>query len=85
MIRVVEARESVSNDLSCGFGGSFGGLLVGELLGGGRLGLGGGCTCGKIVLGRERQGWLRGGDDEDFFELVEVSCRTKLDKCVGRV
>jgi hypothetical protein len=85
MVRVVETGESVSNDLSCGSRGSLGGLLVGELLGGGRLGLGGGCTYGKIVLGRERQGWLSGGDDEDLFELVEVSCRAKLNEGVGLV
>ena len=85
VVRIVEAGEAVGDDLSCGLGGGFGGLLVGELLGGSRLGLGGGCPYGKIVLGRERQGRLCGGDDEDLFELVEVSCRAKLNEGVGLV
>lgn len=75
----MEAGEAVGDDLSCGSGGGFGGLLVGELLGGSGLGLGRCCPYRKIVLGRERQGGLGGGDDEDLFELIEVSCGTKLD------
>jgi hypothetical protein len=85
VVWIVEAGESVGDDLSCGFGGGFGGLLVGELLGSSRLGLGGGCSCGKIVLGRERQSGLGGGDDEDLFELVEVRSRAKLNEGVGLV
>jgi hypothetical protein len=81
----VEAWEAVGDDLSCGSGGGFGGLLVGELLGGGGLGLGGCCPYGKIALGRKRQGWLSGGDDEDLFELVEVSRRAKLNEGIRLV
>jgi hypothetical protein len=85
VVGVVKAGEAVGDDLSCGFGCGFGSLLVGELLGGSGLGLGGCCPYCKIVLGREGQVGLGGGDDEDLFELVEVSCRTKLDEGVGLV
>jgi len=83
VVWVVEAGEAVRNDLSCGFGGSFGGLLIGELLGGSGLGLGGCCPYSKIVLSREGQDGLGRSDNEDLFKLVEVSRRMKLDEGVG--
>ena len=58
MVGVVEAGETVGDDLSCGFGGSFGGLLVGELFGGSGLSLGGGGSQGEIVLSLEAAGWV---------------------------
>src|SRR5580704_3727883 len=85
LVGVVEAGEAVGDDLSCGFGCGFGGLLIGELLGGGGLSLCGRCAYSEVVLGRKRQVGLSGGDDENLFELVEVRCRTKLDKGVGLV
>ena len=82
MVRIVEAGETVGYDLGRGPGGRVGGLLVGELLGGG---LGGGGPYGQIMLGLVRQSGLGAGDDEDLFELVEVCRRTKLDEGVGLV
>ena len=83
MVGVVEAGEAVGDDLGGGFGCGLGGLLIGELLGGSGLGLGGGCPDGEIVLGWKRQGGLRGGDDENLFELVEVRGGAKLNQGVG--
>jgi len=66
MVGIVEAGQTVGYDLSGGSGGFFGGLLFGALLLC-RLGLSGGSTNGQIVLGRDREGQLRAGDDEDLF------------------
>jgi hypothetical protein len=46
----MNAGEPVGYDLGCGFCSGFGGLLVGELFGGGLLGLGGCGTYGEVVL-----------------------------------
>jgi len=46
------------------------------------LGFGGGGSSSQIVLSLDRQGGLGTGDDEDFLELVEVSCGTKFDERV---
>ena len=50
MVGIVEAGETVGDDLSGRFGGCFGGLLVGKLLRGSGLGGGGAGSYGKIVL-----------------------------------
>jgi hypothetical protein len=78
----VQAGQAVGDDLGCGSGGSFGGLLVGELF---RCGFGGGGSDCQIVLCLERQRRLGTSDDEDFLELVEVSRGAKFDERVRLV
>ena len=71
-IGIVEAGETVGDDLGGGFG-VFDGFELGGVGGCGfGLGLGGGGSDSEIVLGLKRQLGLGAGDDENLFELGEV-------------
>jgi hypothetical protein len=81
----MKTGEAVGDYLGCRFRRGFGSLLIGELFSGSGLSLGSGCSNSKIVLGRDGQVWLGGGDDEDLFELIEVRGGPKLNQRVGLV
>jgi hypothetical protein len=75
VVGVVEAGQTVGNDLRCGLGGGIGGgLLIGGLFG-----------SGQIMLGRRRQSRLGARNDENLFELVEIGSGPDLDEGVGLV
>ena len=85
VVGIVEAGETVGDDLGGGFG-VFDGFEFGGVSGGGLgLGFGGGGSDGEIVLGLGGQVGLGAGDDEDLFELGEVGGGIDLDEGVGLV
>jgi hypothetical protein len=87
MVGIVEAGETVGDDLSggsgCGLGG-FGGLLSRKLFRSGLSVCGERCR-GEVLLRRNRQSGLRAGDDKNLFELIEVGGGTKFDEGIWLV
>jgi len=83
LVQIVEARQTISDNLSGGAGGSLSSLLVGKLFLRG-LGLGGGGSGGKVFFSLHRQIALRAGDDQNLFELIEVRGGMKLEARADR-